>query len=473
MKINSHKLHTRVFWLGGCLSMLALYFLALIVLGATHYAQIQMQQQSLEQTAQKELNLLVQLHEDEAASNPNDIFMSYSKITPFISEKRVRFYMNDALLFDSFPAKSLTDGATDPRNTLHSECTAAMSDNQYRLIISKDISQVTKRTLLFAYLLIPICVIFSALLGILFAYMITFWRSDLAQVTSFLNCVSGNSYPSPLSPCGTDELDSLVDAANHLSSEVQHSLTNYKDAIDAFIHEVKTPLTSIIGYSELLRGFSDLTPTDQSYLDYIIVESRRLNALTRKIIYFLSVDQQKIDCHRHCPGDIIGAAILSTRSSARLKSIQVVYQPNEIAYLYVDEQLLTTCIVNILENAIKASSHESTVLITLQTEKNAVSEITVQDFGTGIPKSDLNKIFQPFYMLHKSEGPLENGLGLGLAICQSIAEAHGCHISVTSEVQVGTSVKIAFPFAQYQHLHSLEHPEIGNAEPLYILPVHP
>lgn len=105
-------------------------------------------------------------------------------------------------------------------------------------------------------------------------------------------------------------------------------------------------------------------------------------------------------------------------------NVQVFVTCPEQAYLYGDEELLTTCLVNFLDNAIKASSPGSYVNVMIDTIDNAVSHIHIRDRGTGIAPDELNKVFQPFYMLRKNKDPLVDGLGLGLAVCQSVSRAH-------------------------------------------------
>lgn len=326
-------------------------------------------------------------------------------------------------------------------------------------------------TLLYAAL--PVCLLFSLCSGFIVSCLTCSIKNGLIQTTEFINHVSENSYPPPLAVFGTKELDDLIQASNHLSVEIKSNLSNYKDAIDAFIHEIKTPLTSIIGYSEILKNSADINSKDRDHVNYITTESQRLNILTRKIIYFLSVDKQRIQWSLLDINNILESAVLSTRSRARISDVTVEFTAIDHSYLYGDEELFITCIVNILENGIKASSCSSKIFLHYETVNHAVCRLTITDFGKGIPKSELNKIFQPFYMLHKGSGGLDNGLGLGLAICNSIATAHHCSISVSSETGKGTTVELKFPYDEYLQLYSKDHLAKEEDSILYILPSQP
>lgn len=467
MKIKAKKLRFQMFCLTALLSMLLSYFAAAAMICSSFYLTRESQQESLVYENQLRLNRLVQYQ----SSGLDDRYLSVLMQTG--SHDRVMLYKDSQLLFDSFPSETEPGQNAVMDNFLTAECTAAPGPYTYRLTSWRNTGDLMKSTMALLYLALPVCLIFSLCLGLVTSYFVCIFKESLVQTTSFIRHVAENSYPPPLTPCGTAELDELMEAANHLSTEIKSNLSNYKEAIDAFIHEIKTPLTSIIGYSEMLKVSGSIRPEDRDYAEYIAKESQRLNMLTRKIIYFLSVDKQKIDWNYLALDSILEAAVLSTRARARISDISVEYTADSCAYLYGDEELLITCIVNILENAIKASSYGSRVLIHFETNRNAVTRLTVQDFGKGIPKSEISKIFQPFYMLHKGTGSIDNSLGLGLAICSSIAVAHHCHISVSSEVSSGTSVELTLPANEYLQMYTRDHPTEDHQSTLYILPSQP
>lgn len=471
MKKSKTDLKIQVFFQTSLTFALLSFLSITTVLCVSFYFTRTSEERALAQDSQLILNRLAQSYRETTGISPlhTDIY------NPFLyrnSRERILLYENDRLLCDSFPIQSNTQSNTDIGSVLSSECTTELNNTVYRLESFKDISPQLHDTMTSLYVSLPICLAISMCAGFIMSCLSTVLKNGLIQTSEFLNYVSENSYPPPLMPCGPKELDELFEASNHLSDEIKSNLSNYKDAIDAFIHEIKTPLTAIIGYSEMIKNSNNISPEDMDSVEYITTESQRLNILTRKIIYFLSIDKQKTQWSKLDINAIIESAILSTRSRARINNISVEYNTITDSYMYGDEELLITCIVNILENAIKASSYGSKVIIHARTELNAVSQLSIQDFGKGIPKNELTKIFQPFYMLHKGSG-IDNGLGLGLAICNSIANAHHSSITVTSEVGSGTTVEIKLPVDEYQQRFTREHAAEDKDSTLYILPSQP
>lgn len=472
MKNNKLNLKFQIFCLTTLTSALLSFLSVSTVLCISFHLTRTSAQNALEQDGLLMLNRMIRIYEEKDSIGPL-LFEPFHVIISGNSQKRIMLYENDKLIYDSFPIRSNTRNSQNTGEILYSECATEINHLAYRLETFQDISPLLHNTMALLYLSLPICLALSMCLGFIMSCFSSILKNGLIQTTEFLNHISEDSYPPPLVPCGPKELDDLFETSNHLSKEIKSSLSNYKDAIDAFIHEIKTPLTVIIGYSEMLRQSDNINREDMDSVEYIATESQRLNMLTRKIIYFLSVDKQKIQWALLDINTIVESAILSTRSRARINNISVEYKPLPDAYLYGDEELLITCLVNILENAIKASTYGSKILIHVKTELNAVSCLSIQDFGKGIPKSELTKIFQPFYMLHKGSGGLDNGLGLGLAICNSIANAHHCHISVSSEAGSGTTVELNLPAAEYQQMYVKGHLDTAEGPTLYILPSQP
>ena len=108
--------------------------------------------------------------------------------------------------------------------------------------------------------------------------------------------------------------------------------------------------------------------------------------------------------------------------------------------LLMDNVLLRSAIVNLIDNAKKAS--EAGGVIELSAQDNI---ITVRDHGKGIPREEVAKITEPFYMIDKSRNRHEHGSGLGLALVAAVAQAHGATLSLESELGAGTTVRMVFP----------------------------
>ena len=108
--------------------------------------------------------------------------------------------------------------------------------------------------------------------------------------------------------------------------------------------------------------------------------------------------------------------------------------------LLMDVDLMESLLINLLDNAIKASGKGDRIL--LLAEKN---RICVKDYGKGIPKSEISKVTEAFYMVDKSRSRKNGSLGMGLALCQKIAALHDAYLEITSELGKGTEITVVFP----------------------------
>ena len=139
-----------------------------------------------------------------------------------------------------------------------------------------------------------------------------------------------------------------------------------------------------------------------------------------------------------------------------MKELRIEYQNRPEAYMYGDEELLATFLVNLLDNSIKASGEHSQILIGAVLREDAVEELSVRDFGMGIPEEELDKLTEPFYMVDKSRSRSQNGIGLGLSICKSIIQAHNGRMEFSSTPGEGTTVRVHFPYEDYQYLRQAQ-----------------
>ena len=187
-------------------------------------------------------------------------------------------------------------------------------------------------------------------------------------------------------------------------------------------------------------------------MDYILMQARRLNSLVKKIMGFLIVESRQVEKKRVCLDEVVNMACISIQTQAEIRDIRIEYRNRPEAYMYGDEELLATLLVNLLDNGVKASGEHSRILVDAVTREGAVEEISVRDFGIGIPEEELDRLTEPFYMVDKSRSRSQNGIGLGLSICQSIIQAHDGRIGISSVLGEGTTIRLHFPYEEYLYL---------------------
>lgn len=204
-------------------------------------------------------------------------------------------------------------------------------------------------------------------------------------------------------------------------------------------HELKTPLTSIKGFSETLRYVDD-SETKNKFLDIIDKESERLTNLINDILILSNIENlHKMESEYFNPGDVIENVLDMVKSQAYKKSIIIKYNDCFNSEILGSKDKFHQLAVNLIENAIKYSNENGIVKIDLTLE-DQYFVFKVQDNGIGIPKNDIPRIFERFYRVDKSRST--RGTGLGLAIVKHIVKLFNGEISVKSKVGKGSTFTV-------------------------------
>lgn len=237
-----------------------------------------------------------------------------------------------------------------------------------------------------------------------------------------------------------NELDELAESVNKMSAELNGMDYMRKDFMSNVSHEVKTPVASIIGFTEILMDGGLSEEEEKEYLEYVHNESIRLSKLCENMLSLSTLDNQSIvdrneefsldEQLRKC------IIMLSEKWADRENHFDLQLEQVTIKSNY---DLLYQIWTNLIDNAIKYSKPESTIKITLTYIDHNV-EVTIYDEGIGIPKEKVNRIFEKFYQCDESHKNLGNGLGL--SIVKRILELLGCEISCESKTGKGTKMNI-------------------------------
>lgn len=222
------------------------------------------------------------------------------------------------------------------------------------------------------------------------------------------------------------------------------------DFLNVTSHELRTPMVAIKGYAQLLADLSlgEVTDKQKKALDVVLRNITRLNKLVQDI---LDVSRLESGTMKFLPEDAdIGKMIKETaetmQSSANEKQIKInTILEDSLPSLVIDSERIKQVIVNLVNNAIKFSPCESDINIQIKKEGEYVL-FEIQDFGRGIPKNKIEKIFDTFYQVDSAKDrKLMGGAGLGLAISRGIVVAHGGNIYVESRVNKGSTFRFTLP----------------------------
>lgn len=214
-------------------------------------------------------------------------------------------------------------------------------------------------------------------------------------------------------------------------------------------HEIKTPLTAIKGFVETLRHTAVDDPEAAArFLEIIEKHVNRLAAIIEDLMQLSRIERdssgEDLFLREHRLKDILQTAVQICKSASALRNVTIDLSCDDTTTVMADSPLLEQAVVNLLDNAIKYSAAGETIRMLTRALTNEI-QVAVMDNGPGISKKHLPRLFERFYRVDKARSRQVGGTGLGLAIVKHIAQAHGGHISVDSEVNQGSTFTIHLP----------------------------
>ena len=246
---------------------------------------------------------------------------------------------------------------------------------------------------------------------------------------------------------GRDELaalnNSFLDMAGEIrayESELSRENQRRQRFIDDLSHELRTPAAAISGYAELLYQAKLNDAQREKALEYISAESRRMLTMTEKLMLLVGLRHGPIDVSRFSAAEFADYAV------AMAKPICDKYGCKLRCYVKCaditgDRELLTQLLLNLIQNSARALTDDMTISLEIYRAKSGVM-LSVADHGRGMDQQTVQRATDPFYRADKSRSRSQGGAGLGLAICDSIARAHGARLSIKSKPGVGTRVSV-------------------------------
>lgn len=247
----------------------------------------------------------------------------------------------------------------------------------------------------------------------------------------------------------------------HDITELKNLEQMRKDFVANVSHELKTPITSIIGFSETLFESEEDPELTKKFLEIILYESKRLQNLVHDLLELSKIEQP----HYSIPliptelVPIIQESLPSLIERAQVKSIDLefVRDTNEL-HIWGDPSRLRQIIVNLVSNAIAYTPRGGAVSVGVR-EQGEWGILEVRDTGIGMEKKEISRIFERFYRVDKARSRESGGTGLGLAIVKHLIELHGGYIEVQSKVGKGSSFTIFFKKVLEEE--ELDHEEIS------------
>lgn len=244
-----------------------------------------------------------------------------------------------------------------------------------------------------------------------------------------------------------DEMGYLSASLNYMAVQLK-DMDDYQKKIVANVsHDFRSPLTSIKGYVEAMTDGTIPPELHQKYLKIILFETERLTDLTTDLLTLNEFDTKELllDKAEFDIQETIKNTAASFEGSCTPKhiTIELLLLPGTVT-VFADRRKIQQILYNLIDNAIKFSENDSSITVEV-VEKNEKVFVSVKDHGIGIPRKELNKIWERFYKSDLSRGKDKKGTGLGLSIVKEVIQAHDEHINVISTEGVGTEFIFSLP----------------------------
>lgn len=243
-----------------------------------------------------------------------------------------------------------------------------------------------------------------------------------------------------------DEIRDLAGEFNRMADHLENMIGRLKEEneskerfIDSFSHELKTPVTSILGYADLIRG-GDLEKEEQmAAADYIVKEARRLERLSMKLLDLAVLKNRDFCRNRISPGSVIREILEPMVPVYEKKNIRLILDLAEGGCM-ADPDLLCLLVRNLVENSLHALPEAGGRIWVRLRMTRCGCRILVCDDGRGIPEHSMKHLTEAFYRVDRSRSRKAGGAGIGLALCREIVEIHGGTIRFRSREGTGTAV---------------------------------
>lgn len=269
----------------------------------------------------------------------------------------------------------------------------------------------------------------------------------IVSLTKVTRDISAGKLSKRASIKGSDEFTALSRDFNRMADNLEEKMNELKETaekkelfIGAFSHELKTPLTSVIGYSDMLRRKKMSENQIHTCAEYIFAQGKRLEILSMRLLDLIVLRNQKthfVPVYMETLFEeiafIVGQRL--TQSGIKLSCNM------EHAVIALEPELMKTVFMNLIDNARKSINGDGQININGRWHEG-IYIIRIQDTGKGMEKQELSKIMEAFYMVDKSRSKEQGGVGLGLTICDEILKLHGFEMALDSTVDIGTTVTI-------------------------------
>ena len=321
-------------------------------------------------------------------------------------------------------------------------------DPHLTLVYARDVSQIDvfrkDASRIFVILNLVVVPFIAAAIYLLLRHM----NRPIAQLNQMTAEIAGGAYDKRVALHRNDEFGNLEKNFNQMGDSVEQHMAQLTQAaedrpqfIDDLTHEMKTPMTAILGYAAFLQQAKCSEAERDMAVTNLYDGALRLKNLSDKLLELAYLRGEKIAMEEVDTAALFRDVESATRQVLAERDITLTAQA-DIPFVHGDAILLLSMLTNLVENAAKASDKGNCITVRAFREKGQVLE--VQDRGCGMAQSEIEKITEPFYRVDKSRSRQFGGVGLGLSIVAQIARLHGAELAIDSAPGKGTRVRMYF-----------------------------
>lgn len=321
--------------------------------------------------------------------------------------------------------------------------------HDYILVLVRDLSALQHIRNRQANLIALVGCIAAVLASVVMLVMVRLTTRSIQHLRTMTSRIAHGDYGKTIPITSNDEMGELASDFNLMSLAIADHMEELKEEADGkehFIrnltHEFKTPLTSIIGFADLMRRMKLTEDQVMEFADHIYNQGTHLKEISSRLMEWIFLKNNTIQLHTDNLTALCRLIVTEEQPIFDQKGVLLVYKLHE-AYVPMDKTLLRTMITNLMDNALKAVEEETGVVqLETGTTKQGEVFLCVSDNGKGIPKDKLKYVMEPFFMVDKARTRASHGAGLGLSLCQEIARLHHARITIDSKEGTGTFVMV-------------------------------
>lgn len=295
------------------------------------------------------------------------------------------------------------------------------------------------------------------LCGVLLPLILRKTLNPLRKLTQVSEKIAGGDYALRSQIHTEDEVGDLSRSFDHMADTIEQKISDLEDTarrremlLGALTHEMKTPMTAIIGFSGSLLSMP-LTEEGRLEAAHEIHEAaKRTERLSQKMMQLISMRENPVMLKKTIDArELLDKVCAALEPTAKEKDIAFKTEA-QADTLTGDADLLFSLLTNLTDNAIKASPEHAIIRLAASRGRNQQS-LSVIDQGSGIPADKIALVTEPFYRVDKARSRKLGGAGLGLSLCQMIAQAHGGRLEIQSEIGKGTVISMIWPLEEKHH----------------------